>query len=62
MKKIMANEDYKKVLTRPERIDLREREITIAYKVISREMSEELKTMPAQEALKLFKDVLLRLV
>jgi hypothetical protein len=62
MKKIMANEDYKKVLTRPERIDLREREITIAYKVISKEMAEELKTMPAQEALKLFKDVLLRLV
>ncbi len=58
----MANEDYKKVLTRPERIDLREREITIAYKVISKEMAEELKTMPAQEALKLFKDVLLRLV
>jgi hypothetical protein len=62
MKKIMANEDYKKVLTRPERIDLREREITIAYKVISQEMAEELKTMPAQEALKLFKDVLLKLV
>jgi hypothetical protein len=62
MKKIMANEDYKKVLARPERFDLREREITIAYKVISREMAEELKTMPAQEALQLFKDVLLRLV
>jgi hypothetical protein len=62
MKKIMANEDYKKVLTRPESINLREKEILIAYKVISEEMAEELKSMPAHEALKLFKDVLLRLV
>ena len=58
----MANEDYKKVLTRPESINLREKEILIAYKVISEEMAEELKTMPAQDALQLFKDVLLRLV
>lgn len=58
----MANEDYKKVLSRPEKIDLREREILTAYKVIEQEMAEELKTMPAKEALKLFKDVLLRLV
>lgn len=58
----MANEDYKKVLTRPESINLREKEILIAYKVISEEMAEELKSMPAHEALKLFKDVLLRLV
>lgn len=62
MKKIMANEDFKKVLTRPEKIDLREREILITYKVISQEMAEELKTMSAQDALQLFKDVLLRLV
>ena len=62
MKKIMANEDFKKVLTRPEKIDLREREILIAYKVIYQEMAEELKTMSAQDALQLFKDVLLRLV
>jgi hypothetical protein len=62
MKKIMANEDFKKVLSRPEKIDLREREILIAYRVIEREMAEELETMTAQEALKLFKDVLLRVV
>jgi hypothetical protein len=62
MKKIMENEDYKKVLTRHEGIELREREILIAYKVITQEMAEELKTMPAQDALQLFKDVLLRLV
>lgn len=58
----MANEDFKKVLSRPEKIDLREREILIAYRVIEREMAEELETMTAQEALKLFKDVLLRVV
>lgn len=58
----MANEDYKKVLTRPKKIDLREREILTAYKVIEQEMAEELKSMSAQDALKLFKDVLLRLV
>jgi hypothetical protein len=58
----MENEDYKKVLTRNEGIELREREIIIAYKVITEEMAEELKTMPAQDALQLFKDVLLRLV
>jgi hypothetical protein len=62
MKKIMANEDYKKVLERPEKIDLREREILTAYKVIEQEMAEELKSMSAHDALKLFKDVLLRLV
>lgn len=62
MKKIFENEDYKKVLGRPEGLDLREREITIAYKVISKEMAEELKTMPAQDALQLFKDILLRLI
>jgi hypothetical protein len=62
MKKIMANEDYKKVLARPEKIDLREREILTAYKVIEQEMAEELKSMSAQDALKLFKDVLLHLV
>jgi len=62
MKKILANEDFKQVHARPEGLDLREREITIAYKVISKEMAEELETMPAQEALRLFKDVLLRLV
>lgn len=58
----MANEDYKKVLARPEKIDLREREILIAHKVIEQEMAEELKTMSAQDALKLFKDVLLHFV
>lgn len=58
----MANEDLKKVLERPESIDLREREILTAYRVINQEMAEELKTMPAQEALQLFKDVLLRLI
>lgn len=58
----MANEDYKKVLARPEKIDLREREILTAYKVIEQEMAEELKSMSAQDALKLFKDVLLHLV
>ncbi len=58
----MANEDYKKVLERPEKIDLREREILTAYKVIEQEMAEELKSMSAHDALKLFKDVLLRLV
>jgi len=62
MKKILVNKDYKQVLSRPEGFDLREREINIAYRVISEEMADELKTMPAQEALKLFKDVLLRLV
>lgn len=62
MKKILANKDYKQVLARPEGFQLHHREITIAYKVISQEMAEELETMPAQEALKLFKDVLLRLV
>jgi len=62
MKKIMANEDYKKVLSRPERLDLREREILIAYRVVNQEMAEELKSMSAHDALKLFKDVLLRLV
>lgn len=58
----MANKDFNKVLCRPEGLDLREREITIAYKVIQEEMAEELKTMPAIDALKLFKDVLLHLV
>jgi hypothetical protein len=62
MKKIIGNEDYQEVLKRPKCFDLREREITIAYKVISKEMAEELETMSAQDALKLFKDVLLRLV
>jgi hypothetical protein len=62
MKKIMANKDYQQVLARPEGLDLREREINIAYRVITKEMAEELETMPALEALKLFKDVLLRLV
>jgi hypothetical protein len=62
MKKIIGNEDYKQVLNRPKCFDLREREITIAYKVISKEMAEELETMSAQDAIKLFKDVLLRLV
>lgn len=58
----MANEDYKKVLARPEGLDLREREILIAYRVIQKEMAEELESMSAQEALKLFKDVLISLV
>lgn len=58
----MANEDYKKVLARPEGLDLREREILIAYRVIVKEMAEELESMTAQEALKLFKDVLISLV
>lgn len=58
----MANKDYQQVLARPEGLDLREREINIAYRVITKEMAEELETMPALEALKLFKDVLLRLV
>lgn len=58
----MANEDYKKVLARPEGLDLREREILIAYRVIQKEMAEELKLMSAQEAIKLFKDVLISLV
>lgn len=62
MEKIIKNQNYQKALTRPEGIEIREREIIIAYKVISQEMAEELKTMPAQEALQLFKDVLLRLV
>jgi hypothetical protein len=62
MKKILANEDFIQIKSRPENYDLREREITKVYQVIKKEMAEELETMQAQEALRLFKDVLLRLV
>lgn len=58
----MANKDYQQVLARPEGLDLREREIHLAYRVIQKEMQEELESMTAQEALKLFKDVLISLV
>ena len=49
-------------MQRPEYGGLRERQIMIAYKVINEELREGLETMPAQEALRLFKDILLRLV
>lgn len=62
MKKVIENENYQKVLNRPEEFEIGHRELMIAYRVLTEEMADELETMPAKEALRLFKDILLRLI
>lgn len=60
--KSQYQDDFQRELKRPEDGGLTEKHIITAYRVITEEMAEELKTMPASDAIRMYKDLLLRLV
>ena len=60
--KSQYQDDFQRELKRPEDGGLTEKHIITAYRAITEEKAEELKTMPALDAIRMFKDLLLRLV
>lgn len=54
--------NYERELKRPIDNGITDKQIIIAYRLLTEELREELKTMPAYEALEIYKNLLMRLV